>query len=157
MVQMALVRPAQQWYSHLPLDIKKTGKHRRTFDIQESQTQAKLLLENITCASGEKIKTLALRIEQITRKAYVNNAPGMRNAQMNEALVKAFDPQLTRIAQKIANHKKKHWNHSFHSHNLLKRYTKKTLQEDIFRHKLNTNSTLSPSINNLSLEIDNVR
>ena len=53
---------------------------------------------------GEQIKTLALRIEQMTRKAYVNNAPDMRNAQMNDALVKALDPQLARIAlKKIAN------------------------------------------------------
>ena len=42
----------------------------------------------------------------MTRKAYVNNAPDMRNAQMNAALVKALDPQLARIAlKKIANHK----------------------------------------------------
>ena len=36
--------------------------------------QAKLLLENITRATGEQIKKLALRIEQMTRKAYVNIA-----------------------------------------------------------------------------------
>ena len=53
-----------------------------------------------------KIKTLALRIQQMTRKAYVNNAPDMPNAQMNEALVKALHPQLARITlKKIANHK----------------------------------------------------
>ena len=44
------------------------------------------------------MKTLGLRIEQMARKAYVNNAPDMRNARMNEALVKALDPQLLRIA-----------------------------------------------------------
>ena len=63
------------------------------------QTQAKILLESIKRASREQIKTLALRIEQMTGKAYVNNAPVMRNAQMNDALVKAFDPQLVRIAE----------------------------------------------------------
>ena len=42
----------------------------------------------------------------MARKAYVNKAPDMRNAQMNDAIVKAFDPQLARIAlKKIANHK----------------------------------------------------
>ena len=42
----------------------------------------------------------------MTRKAYVNNAPDMRNAQMNDALVKALDPQLGRVALKmIANQK----------------------------------------------------
>ena len=42
----------------------------------------------------------------MTRKQYVNNAPDMRNAQMNDALVKILDPQLARIAlKKIANHK----------------------------------------------------
>ena len=41
----------------------------------------------------------------MTRKQYVNNAPDMRNAQMNDALVK-IDPQLARIAlKKISNHK----------------------------------------------------
>ena len=90
MIQTALIGPAQQWYSHLPLDIKKNWQafcreFQKTFDNQQSQTQAKLLLESITRASGEKIKTLALRIEQMTRKAYVNNAPDMRNAEMNEA------------------------------------------------------------------------
>ena len=37
----------------------------KTFDNQQSQTQAKLLLESITRASGEQMKT-ALRIEQMT-------------------------------------------------------------------------------------------
>ena len=42
----------------------------------------------------------------MTRKAYVNKAPDLRNAQRNDALVKALDPQLARIALiKIANHK----------------------------------------------------
>ena len=69
------------------------------------QTQAKFLPESITRASGEQFKTLALRIEQMTRKAYVNNAPDMRNAQMSDASVKALNPQLARIAlEKIANH-----------------------------------------------------
>ena len=103
MIQMDLIGPAQQWYSHLRLDIKKNWqafcrKFQKAFDNQQSQTQAKLLLESITRFSGEQIKTLALRIEQMARKAYVNNAPDMRNAQMNDALVKALDPQLARIA-----------------------------------------------------------
>ena len=64
------------------------------------------MLESITRASGEQIKTLALRIEQMTRKAYVYNAPDMRNAQMIDALVKALGPQLARITlKKILNHK----------------------------------------------------
>ena len=57
-------------------------------------------------ASGEQIKTLALRIERLARKAYINNAPDMRNAQLNDPLVKALGPQLARIALKnVANHK----------------------------------------------------
>ena len=100
MIQTALIGPAQQWYSHLSLDIKKNSQafcreFKKTFGNQQSQTQAKLLLESITCASGEQIKTLALRIEQMTRKAYVINAPDMRNAQMNDTLFKALNPQLT--------------------------------------------------------------
>ena len=78
----------------------------KKIDNQQPQTQAKILLESITRASGEQIKTLALRIEQMTRKAYVKNSPDMRNAQMNDALVKALNPQLARIALKqIVNHK----------------------------------------------------
>ena len=77
MIQTALLGPAQQWFSHHPLDIKKNWQvfrreFQKTFDNQQSQTQAKLLLESITHASGEQIKTLALRLEQMTRKAYVN-------------------------------------------------------------------------------------
>ena len=34
----------------------------------------------------------------MTIKACVNNAPDMRNAQMNDALVKALDTQLAKIA-----------------------------------------------------------
>ena len=110
MIKTALIGPAQQWYSHLPLDIKKMASNcrgfQKKFDSQQSKTRAKLLLESITRASGDQIKTLALRIEQMARKAYFNNAPDMRNAQMNDALVRALDPQLARIAlKKIANHK----------------------------------------------------
>ena len=90
LVQTALIGPAQHWYSHLPLDIKKNWQavcreFQKTIDNQQSQTQAKL--------------------EQMTRKAYVNIAPGMRIEQMNDALVKALDPQLARISLKnFANH-----------------------------------------------------
>ena len=78
----------------------------KTFANQQSQTQAKHFIESITRASVEQIKTPAFRIEKMTRKAYVNNAPDMRNAQMNDALVKALDPQLARIAlKKTANQK----------------------------------------------------
>ena len=54
----------------------------------------------------ENKETLALRFKQMARKAYVNKAPDIRNAQMNDALVIEIDPQLARIAFKnIANHK----------------------------------------------------
>ena len=84
MIQTALIGPAQQWYSNLPIDIKKNWQafcreFQKTFDNHQLQTQAKLLLESIARASGEQIKTLALRIEQMTPKSYVNNAPDMRN------------------------------------------------------------------------------
>ena len=65
----------------------------------------------------------------MNRKAYVNNAPDMQNAKMNDTLVKALDRQLARIALKITN--QPHWNHNFHLHNLSKKYTKKILQEHI--------------------------
>ena len=94
----------------------------------------------------------------MTRKAYVNNAPDMRNAQMNDALVKALDPQLARIAlKKIANHKST----ALEPQLPFAKFVEKIHQEDITRihidrHKLNTNSAPSHSINNLSLEVDNL-
>ena len=125
---------------------------------QQSQTQAKLLLESITRASGEQIKTLALRIEQMTQKTYVNNAPDMRNAQMNDALVKALDPQLARTAlKKIANHQSTALEPQLPRAQLVEKIHQEDITRTHFdRHKLSTNSTFSLSINNLSLEIDNL-
>ena len=94
----------------------------------------------------------------MTRKAYINNAPDMRNAQMNDALVKALDPKLARMAlKKIANHKST----ALEPQLPFAKLVEKTHQEDITRthidrHKLTKNSSLSPPINNLSLEIDNL-
>ena len=94
----------------------------------------------------------------MTRKAYVNNAPDMRNAQMNDALVKALDPQLARIAlKKIANHKST----ALEPQLPFALLVEKIQQEDITRthidrHKLNTNSTITPTINKLSCDTDNL-
>ena len=45
----------------------------------------------------------------------------MRNAQMNDALVKTLNAQLARIALKMISNQKTtlelHWNHSFQLHN----------------------------------------
>ena len=41
MIQTALIGPAQQWYSHLPLEIKN-NEFQKTIDNQQSETQAKL-------------------------------------------------------------------------------------------------------------------
>ena len=115
------------------------------------------MLESITRASGEQIKTLALRIEQMTRIAYVNNAPDMRNAQMNDALVKALDPQLARIAlKKIANRKSTTPSTTSNCTTGRKLHQEDITRTHIDRHKLNPNSTFSPLINNLSHEIDNL-
>ena len=82
----------------------------------------------------------------------------MRNAQMNDAFVKALDPQLARIALKrTANHKSTALEPPLPFVQLVE----KIHQEDITRthidrHKLNTNSTLSTLINYLSLKIDNL-
>ena len=56
------------------------------FDNQQSQTPAKLLLKSITRASGEQLNILALRIKQMARKAYVNNATDLRNEWMTHLL-----------------------------------------------------------------------
>ena len=91
LIQTALIGPAQQWYSHLPLEKKWRAfwrEFQKIIDNQQSQTKALLLLESITRAFGKQIKTTALRIEQMTLKTYANNTPDMRDAQMNEALAK---------------------------------------------------------------------
>ena len=68
----------------------------------------------------------------MTGKAYVNNAPDMRNAQMIEALVKALDPQLARIAlRNIANHKSNALEPQLPFAQLVEKYTKKILHEHI--------------------------
>ena len=163
MIQTALIGPAQQWYSHLPLDIKNNWRafcreFQKTFDNQQSQTQAKLLLESITRASGKQIETLALRIEQMTRKEYVNIAPDMRNAQLNDALVKAFDPQLARIAlKKILNHKSTALEPQLPFAQLVEKLHQGDIRRThIDRNKLNTNSTLSSLINNLCFDNDHL-
>ena len=150
MIQTALMGPAQQCFSHLPVDIKKNWQavcreFQKTFDNQQSQTQAKLLLERITRASGEQIKTLALRTEQMTRKAYVNNAPDMQKTQINDALVKALDPQLARIALKnVANHKSTVLEPQLPFAQLIEKIHQDITRTHIDQHKLSTNSTLSP-------------
>ena len=94
----------------------------------------------------------------MTRKAYVNNAPDMRNAQMMVALVKGLDPQLARIAlKKIANHKSTALEPQLSFAQLVKKiHQADVTRTHIDRHKLKTKSTLSPSIDNFSLEIDNL-
>ena len=85
----------------------------------------------------------------MTRKAYVNNSPDMQNEQMNDALVKALDPQLARIAlKKFANHKSATMEPELPFAQLVERIHQKDItRTHIDRHKINTNSTLSPSIN----------
>ena len=71
---------------------------------------------------------------------------------MNDALVKELDPQLDRIAHKhVANHKPTALEPQLPFAHLVE----KIHQEDITRtqtdrHKRNTNSTLSSSINNIN-------
>ena len=80
MIQTALIGPAQECCSHLPLEIKKLEafcrEFQKTCDNKESKTKAKLLLKDIPSASGEQIKTLSLlslqskhnQIEQMVKK-----------------------------------------------------------------------------------------
>ena len=79
----------------------------------------------------------------MTQKAYFNNDPDMLNAQMNEALVKALDRQLASTAVKnFANHRSTAMVPQTRTHTA--------------GYKLRTNSTLSSSIKNLSLDIDHL-
>ena len=70
---------------------------------------------------------------------------------MNEALVKALDPQLSKIAlKKITNHKSNALEQLLFAQLVEKIHQEDITQTHIDRHKLNTNSTFSHSINNLS-------
>ena len=78
---------------------------------------------------------------------------------MNDALVKALDPQLARKALKKDPKSK---STALAPQLPFAQLVEKKHQEDIprthiDRHKFSTNSTFSPSINNLSFEIDNLR
>ena len=161
MIQTALIGLSRQWYSQLPLEIKKNWQafcreFQKTVDNQKWPTQAKLLLESTTRASGEEIKTPLLRIEKMARKAYVNNAPNMRNAQMNDARARALDPQLAPIALKnIPNHKSATLEPQLPFPHLIEKIHQKDItRTHTDRHKLSTNSTFSSSINMISLDID---
>ena len=100
MMHTALLGPAQQWYPHLPLEIKKEVQEfcrefQKTIDIQQTQTQAKLLLDSITRALGEQNnQNICSPHSTSGKKICANNAPDMKNAQINDALVKALEPQL---------------------------------------------------------------
>ena len=54
----------------------------------------------------------------MARKAYVNNAPDMRNAHMNNALAEVLDAEVARIAlkKKKLTTNQEHWNQSFYWH-----------------------------------------
>ena len=68
----------------------------------------------------------------MTRKAYVNFAPDLRNAQMSDALFKALDPQLARVAlKKIANHKSTALEPQLLLAQLVEKHTQNILQEHI--------------------------
>ena len=77
---------------------------------------------------------------------------------MNDAIVKALDPQLARVAlKKIANHKST----ALEPQLSFAQLVEKIHQENITRthtdrHKISTNSTLSSSINNISMDNDNL-
>ena len=77
---------------------------------------------------------------------------------MNDALVKALDPQLVRKAlKKIANHKSTALEPLFPFAQLVEKLHQEGItRTHIDRHKLSTSPTLTPTINNLSLDIDNL-
>ena len=77
---------------------------------------------------------------------------------MNDALVKALETQLARMAlKKIADHKST----ALEPQLPFVQLVEKMHQEDITRtnndcHKLSTNSTVTPTTSNLSYDIDNL-
>ena len=82
----------------------------------------------------------------------------MRNAQLNDALVKELDPQIARIAQKkTASHKSTALKPQLPFAQLVeKRHQEDITRTYIDRHKPGTNSTFSSLINNISLDIDHL-
>ena len=77
---------------------------------------------------------------------------------MNDKLVKALDPQLAQIAlNKIANHKVRALGPQLPFVQLVKKIHQENItRAHIDRHKINAKSTLSSSINNISLDVDNL-
>ena len=79
----------------------------------------------------------------------------MQNAEMNDSLVKALDPQLIRKAlKKIANHRSTELEPQFPFSQLVEKiYEEDITRTHIDRHKLNTNATFSSSIISLPFDI----
>ena len=77
---------------------------------------------------------------------------------MNDAFVKALDPQLARTAlKKFANHKSTALEPQLPLAQLVLKIHKENITgTHIDRHKISTNYTLSSSINNISLDINNL-
>ena len=105
-----------------------------------------------------KLKKLALRIEQKARKTWVNIFPDMRTALMNDALFRVPDPQLAGIA---LNKFSKHGSTALEPRLPFSQLVEKIHHEDITitqigRHKISTNSTPFSSTNNISSDIDNL-
>ena len=62
MIQTALTGPAQQWYSHLNIEFKRTGKlfrenFRRHLIINNRTHKLKILSKSFTRSSGEQISS----------------------------------------------------------------------------------------------------
>ena len=77
---------------------------------------------------------------------------------MNDALVKAIDPKLTRIAlKKIVNHKSAVLEPQLPFAQLIEKIHREDItRAHIDRNKTNKNSTISSTIKNISMEVDNL-
>ena len=93
----------------------------------------------------------------MTWKAFANSAPDICNALMNELIVKALDPQLDRIAPKKCQKQINCiWTRASICTISTKIYQEDITKTHIDRNEINTNSTFSSSILNLSLDTDHL-
>ena len=138
MIRTALICLAEQWYSHLPLEISLKRIHKlcaQNFKKKHSinlNLKIKLIFfsDSITRESVKQFN--AVRTQQLAWKSFVKFSPDIRKAQMIDSLTKAADSELARRAlKKLANHKSLALEHNFSWHNWYKKSIRKSLTEHL--------------------------
>ena len=95
---------AQQWFSILPIEIKSDWKRftkeiSKIFDSERNKQHQRNLFNDIRRLPKEQKKQLALRIENLVRKAYSLNTHDYKNTKMTEILMMNLTLQLCKVAK----------------------------------------------------------